>query len=115
METDQAEPVANNDISQGSALQLDQKPGPQISVWSRSEAILVFDKAVEEAARASKTDEHAVWHDCIYKTIKRHGIPTARQLWLKAMSHYASAGNMSDWTMVDSLHKRFHQKFWIKF
>jgi hypothetical protein len=112
---DQKQPNEANvvsDLSDQSSIFHTGKPIVQEGPSQLSGPLLRPDEAFEECVIKSTTEGYRVWDRFIRAAIEAHGKPAARQLWLKAMTYYATPGATLNWDLVNDLHKYFHKKFW---
>jgi hypothetical protein len=112
---DQKQPSEANvvsDLSDQSSIFHAQKSIVQKDPSQLSGALFGPDEAFEECVIKSTTEGYNVWDRFIRAAIEAHGKPAARQLWLKAMTYYATPGATLNWDLVNDLHKHFHKKFW---
>lgn len=115
LNVDQRQPSEANvvsDLSDQSSTFHARKSIVQEDPSQLSGALLGPDEAFEECVIKSTTDGYNVWGRFIRAAIRAHGKPAARQLWLKAMTYYATPGATLNWDLVNDLHKHFHKKFW---
>jgi len=112
---DQKQPSEANvvsDLSNQSSTSHARKSIVQEDPSQLSGALLGPDEAFEECVIKSRTEGYNVWDRFIRAAIEADGKLAARQLWLKAMTYYATQGPTLNWDLVNCLHKHFHKKFW---